>query len=490
MQRLSNTSLRHLKPTVIQPRYDRTVIQSGIVHIGIGNFHRAHQAIYTDDALNSGDMRWGITGISLRRTDIRDSLAPQDGLYSVGIQSDTDTRWRVIGAVRNVIFAPEDPRSVLDAIASAATRIISLTVTEKAYCLDAKLGTLDETHLDVIHDIANPEHPKTVLGFLLAGLAIRHARQIPFPTLLCCDNLTSNGKKLRAALIRLAECQQPKLANILFDQLLCPSTMVDRIVPRTTDRDREVASQSIGLRDAWPVMTEPFTQWVIEDRFALERPEWDRSGAEFVTDVTPYERMKLSLLNASHTALAILGLLSGYQTVSEAMNDKALGHFISQFMRDDIAPVLTLPAHINVTTYIHALLSRFRNPALHHHLLQIASDSSQKIPQRFMPSIFERLRRGLPLGRFAYAIAGFVLLLENSTASDGGLSFSDPERENLMSLLNQAGSDDADKLRALLHHNAIFGALGEHDGAIRELLIALSDIRQNGIQAALKIQTP
>lgn len=485
MSRLSNATLTRLPASVTRPRYDRNQLAFGILHFGIGNFHRAHQAVYTDDVLNDGDPRWGIIGVSLRHPNVRDALLPQDGLYFAGIKGASRTDWRVIGSVRDTIFAPENPRSVFNAIASPATKIISFTITEKAYCLDTGSGALDETHPEIIHDLANPENPITVLGYLAAGLAKRHAQKIPLPTLLSCDNLAANGRQLRSALIGFTAQQRPELAKVLADQLLCPSTMVDRIVPQTTDQDRDAASHASGFYDAWPVMTESFTQWVIEDRFALERPGWNRFGAEFVSDVSLYERMKLGLLNASHTALAILGLLSGHDTVATAMNDKTLDHFIDHFMRDDIAPALGLPADMNVTTYIDSLLLRFRNPALHHNLLQIVSDSSQKIQHRFMPTIFMRLNRGLPLGRFAFAIAGFILLLENVAAQGGSLAFTDPGRESLIASLIQAGSNDADRLRALLGHHTIFGELRNHEDSVRELSKALSAMRQYGVQKAL-----
>lgn len=484
MPRLSRVTLSSIPDHVTVPPYDRGAVQHGIVHIGIGNFHRAHQAVYIDDVLASGDERWGIIGASLRRDDVQKALAPQDYLYSVGIKNDAGTSWRIIGALQSVLYAKYQSRQLIDAMASPVTRIISLTVTEKAYCLDAKSGALDETHPDIIHDFAKPDEPISVIGYLVAGLKARRGNGHPLPALLSCDNLTSNGSKLRNALIRFAEITDRELAKLFEDKLACPSTMVDRIVPQTTDDDRRDAHHALGVEDAWPVLSEPFTQWVMEDRFPLGRPEWEQFGVQCVSDVKPFERMKLSLLNASHTALAILGLLAGYKTVSEAMNNKYVSDFVARFMHEDIAPVLALPAELDCDHYISALLSRFSNPGIHHQLLQIASDSSQKIPQRFIPTVMRRLEAGLPIGRFAYAIAGFLRLLEESHDGRYDLAFKDPEREKLIVEFTQSGSDDGDRIRSLIGHRAIFGDLITHDSAMADIRKALADLRQYGASAA------
>lgn len=484
MYNLSNSTLANLPRTVKKPSYDRKSVQAGILHIGVGNFHRAHQAVYTDNVLNAGDHRWGITGISLRRADIRDALSKQDGLYGLGVKGNGGTEWRVIGAVQKIVFASENQRAVMEDMASPLTRIISLTVTEKAYCLKSQTGTLDETHPDILHDLQHRDEPRSIYGYLTGGLALRISRNFPLPALLSCDNLAANGQRLRQALIRFASLQNSELAKRLTDDLACPSSMVDRIVPQTTDLDRAEAQAALGLTDAWPVITEPFSQWVIEDDFPLGRPDWDQKGAEFVRDALPYERMKLSLLNASHSALAFLGLVAGYRTVAEAMNEPALEKFIAHLMRDDIAPVLNLPSEINVERYITSLLTRFQNLSLEHHLIQIASDSSQKIPQRFMRTIRERLNRGLPLARFAFALAGFLLLLEQSM-EDTAFAFQDPKRDLLIGSLRQAGQDDADKVSVLLADATIFGNIRDHRDAMFEVLHALSELRRHGIKSVL-----
>ena len=479
MQRLNNAKLSPLPGHIAKPRYDRARVTSGIVHLGIGNFHRAHQAVYTDDALASGERDWGIIGASLRKPDIHEALIPQDGLYTLGVKSGTRTDWRVVGAIQSVLYAPDDPQALINAIAAPSTRIVSLTITEKAYCLHAGNGSLDEDHPDIRHDRLHASRPVSALGYLYAGLKARRDAELPLPTLLSCDNLPSNGKKLRAALIRFAKLADHDFTRVLDDQLHCPSTMVDRIVPQTTDEDRDAVRLALGFDDAWPVMTEPFTQWVIEDEFSLDRPNWHRSGAQFVSDIAPYERMKLSLLNASHTALAFLGSYAGYETVSDAMQDKAIRKFIECFMREDIAPVLKLTDSMNVEAYITSLIHRFDNPALHHRLEQIASDSSQKIPQRLMGTIRTRLAIGLPLGRFADAIAAFILYLEGHDQNGRALLFRDPQAETLIKAIREAGKNSSERVKALFSKTEIFGDLSSHERAIQDVASALDELQSN-----------
>lgn len=481
MLRLNSTLISRRADTFATPRYDRSRVTNGIVHLGVGNFHRAHQAVYTDDVIAAGGMNWGIIGASLRKPDSRDALMPQDCLYTLGVRSGSKVDWRVIGSIQKVLYAPDDPKVLIDVIAAPLTRIISLTVTEKAYCLHPTSGILNEDHPEISHDITNPHRPLSPLGYLYAGLKMRSRSGMPLPTLLSCDNLPANGKKLRAALIRFAELVDPDYRSLLEDHLHCPSTMVDRIVPETTDNDRRAARTVLGFEDAWPVMTEPFSQWVVEDDFVLGRPNWDCAGAEFVSDVLPYERMKLSLLNASHTALAFLGSYHGYGTVGEAMQDAAIRMFIDRFMRDDIAPVLKVPNDMNINSYVTSLLRRFENPALHHKLEQIASDSSQKIPQRFMGTIQSRLKLGLPLGGFAYALAAFILFLEGRDRNHKVLNFLDPQSESLKRRLREGGADDNLKTKALLASRDIFEDLEENQFAIRDISSALTRLRRHGL---------
>ena len=486
MIRLSDACLSALPIAVHRPLYDRASLKIGIVHLGIGAFHRAHQAVYTDDVLASGDLRWGILGVSLRSPDTRDALMPQNGLYTIALRSAAGTQHRVIGAIKTVLVAPENQEAVIAAMTDEHVKIVSLTVTEKGYCIDPATGMLDERHPDICHDIAHPDQPKSALGYILAALDRRRARGLKPFAVMSCDNLPSNGAKLHASLARLAALRNREFARFIEANIVCPSTMVDRIVPQTVDEDRAMARQALQCDDAWPVATEPFTQWVIEDNFPEGRPAWERFGTEMVKDVALYEAMKLKLLNATHTSLACLGALAGYRTVADAMNDTAIGDFIARLMVEDVTPVLIIPPGAQVTTYIASLLERFRNPALKHRLEQIASDSSQKIPQRLLGTARDRLARGLPLGRLAYSLAGFALYLQGRDESGQPLTFEDPMADILRNSLVAAGDNAELIVRNLVSHISIFGTLEQNRHFVDPIVTAVTQIQNKGVRASLE----
>ena len=485
MTRLSNATLGALPVSVKKPAYDRADVTIGIVHLGIGAFHRAHQAVYTDDVLASGDHRWGILGASLRSPETRDALSPQDGLYTIAVRSAVGTEHRVIGSVINLLVAPENPEALIAAMVDPHVKIVSLTVTEKGYCIDPATGRLDERHPDIRHDVANPDQPKSAPGYILAALHRRRTLGLKPFTVMSCDNLPSNGEKLHAILTKLAGLRNAEFARFIETEVACPSTMIDRIVPQTTDEDRAVAQEALQLEDAWPIATEPFTQWVIEDRFPEGRPAWEKFGAELVADVAPYEAMKLKLLNASHTSLAFLGSLAGYRTVADAMNDRVIGDFIARFMAEDVTPVLTIPPGADVKAYATSLVERFCNPSLKHRLEQIASDSSQKIPQRLLGTARDRLAKGLPLGRVAFGLAGFARYILGRDERGGPLTFKDPMAESLRHSLLAAGDDPEAIIRALLAFTTIFGELGQEPQFVKPVIQALKTLQSRGVSASL-----
>ena len=468
--RLSDATLAHLPPGVGRPGYDRAAVQPGIVHLGLGAFHRAHQAVLADAALRAGDLRWGITGASLRSPATRDALAPQDGLYALDVRGACD-RYSVIGSVTRILVAPEDPGALLAALAHPATRIVGLTVTEKAYCLDPATGALDTAHPDIRHDLAHPEAPRSAPGILVAALARRHRAGLPPPTLLSCDNLAHNGATLSRLLAQLAACMAPEAAGWIRDEVACPDTMVDRIVPATTDADRARVSAALGLDDAWPVVAEPFLQWVVEDRFTAGRPEWEAHGATMVRDVAPFEAMKLRLLNAAHSAIAYLGLLAGHATVADAVRDPALAAYVRGLMRD-AAVTLRLPAGTDAAAYQAALMARFANPALQHRTAQIAMDGSQKLPPRLLGAMRDRLDAGLPVARHAMAVAAWM-----QHAATGAVQ--DPRAEELARLVRGGGP------AALLDLAAVFGGLAARPAARAAILAALARLQQAGPLRAL-----
>src|SRR5437588_8875895 len=407
MPRLSNATLSTLPIDVARPRYDRAAVATGIVHLGIGAFQRAHQAMYTEAALNAGDLRWGVVGASLRSPAVRDALKPQDGLYTLAVRGAEGERLQVIGAIKDVLVAPENPQALLSALADPAVKIVTLTVTEKGYCYDPATAALDEAHPDIVHDLAEPAQPRTAPGFLVEALRRRRAAKTPSFTVLCCDNLPHNGRTIASLVTRFAGLRDRDLAGFIRNEAAFPSTMVDRITPATTVEDRAAISARLGLEDAAPVVTEPFSQWVIEDRFPAGRPDWSLAGAEFVTDVAPYENMKLRLLNGSHSTLAYLGYLAGYETVADTMRDQNYCR-LAEGVMEDAATTLKMPPSADIAAYKRALIERYANPALRHRTWQICMDGSQKLPQRLLGTIRDRLAAGAPIERLVMGVAGWM----------------------------------------------------------------------------------
>jgi fructuronate reductase len=454
--RLNDDNLADLTRGVRRPAYDRRAIKTGIVHLGVGAFHRAHQAVYTDDVL-AQDPRWGIVAASLRSPDTYDALQPQDGLYTVSVRSQEGEALRVIGSIRRIIVAPRETDDLLEAMADPQTRIVTLTVTEKGYCHDPATGALNEAHPDIVHDLAYPRTPKSAPGFIIEALRRRRMEGVPPFTVLTCDNLPSNGRTVKRVLTRFAELIDPELGRLVADEVSCPSTMVDRIVPATSDQDRERIGEALGVADAWPVVTEPFTQWVIEDRFPQGRPAWEMAGAEFVGDVEPYEHMKLRLLNGSHSTLAYLGYLAGYETVADTMADEAFVRLIRGLMDEEVTPTLHMPPGADLESYKTALVERFKNPALKHRTWQIAMDGSQKLPQRLLGTIRDRLRTGEPIGRLSLGVAAWMRYVTGVDEKGGSIDVRDPMAERLRGVADRAGGSAESLARGLFGIREIFG---------------------------------
>lgn len=449
--RLSDQTLLQAAPGIRRPGYVRSDIKNGIVHLGIGAFHRAHQAVYVDDVLAGGDPRWGIVGVSLRDPETRDALVPQDGLYTLLVRGN-DAPARVIGSVREVLFAPAETELVLARMSAPSTAIVSLTVTEKGYCHNPATGELDEGHPQVRADFANPTRPRTALGFVAEALRRRRAAGIAPFTVLTCDNLPANGETLRRVLTRYAALVSPDLGRFISGEVAIPSSMIDRIVPATTDADRAAASEEIGLDDAWPIVTEPFSQWVVEDRFSAGRPAFENVGAEFVSDVAPYEKMKLRMLNGAHSSLAYLGILAGLEFVSEAVADISLSAFAAALMRDAAETLTTPPA--TRAEYARALMDRFANPALRHRLIQICMDGTQKLSQRLLGTVRNRLAAGRPIARHALAVAAWMRFVSRRDETGAPIRVNDPLADQLVTAAS-AGAGDI--VRNLLALKSVFG---------------------------------
>lgn len=492
MQRLNDSTVGALPAAVARPAYERKALKTGIVHLGIGAFMRAHMAAATEAAIAAGDLRWGITGVSLRQADTRDALAPQDGLYTLAIR-DADSqgqprqRLQVIGAVRSLLVAPENPQAVLDAIAATDNRIVSLTVTEKGYCHDPATGALRLDHPDIVHDLAHPQAPRSAIGMLVYGLQLRHARGHGPLTLLSLDNLPANGRVLRAAVLRFAEEIDSSLRLWIERQCRFPCSMVDRIVPRTTEGDRAAVSAALGCNDAWPVLGEPFFDWAIEDEFAADRPDWTLGGARFVQDAEPFERLKLRMVNGTHSSLAYLGAMAGWHTVDQAIAQPALRTHIEALMRDEIEPTLPALPGLDLATYRHNLLARFANPALAHRTQQIAMDGSQKLPQRLLGTLRDRLTRQLPVTRMALGLAAWMHYLRGVDELGQSYRIDDPHAAALTALHQQslAQGVNTHTVQAMLAYAPVFGDLAGNAALAAALVPLLESLQAHGVRATL-----
>ncbi|HTY49621.1 MAG TPA: mannitol dehydrogenase family protein [Steroidobacteraceae bacterium] len=431
--RLSPQGLAGLPAEVAQPGYDRRSQRRGIVHLGLGAFHRAHQALYTDAAMAAGDRHWSITGVSLRSARVRDQLAPQDCLYTVTESGPGGDRTRLVGALGEALVASEDPARVAAAIADAGTRIVSITITEKGYLRGAD-GALDLAGPDLGHDLDPRSTPRTLYGLLAAGLAQRQQRGLPGLTVLCCDNLADNGRVVAGLLEQFLERRDPLLARWFRTECTCPATMVDRIVPATTQASLEGLQQRLGRRDEAAVFTEPFSQWVIEDRFAGPRPRWEAAGAQLVCEVAPYERAKLRMLNGAHSALAYVGLLRGHEYVHQAIADPVLLELVNRLMRTEAALGIEPAPGQSLESYADSLLQRFANGARPHALSQIAVDGSQKIPQRWLATL--RARAGTQCEALLTALAAWIAFVRGDR-----FTVQDPMAAELAALWREAGGD-------------------------------------------------
>lgn len=452
--RLGAAGLDRLPPEVARPAYDRAALPVGIVHLGLGAFHRAHQAVYTDDVLNGEPGPFGICGVSLRSPGVRDRLAPQDGLYTVAERSGGE-RLRVVGCLKQMLVGPEDPAQVVPRIARPGIAVVSLTVTEKGYCHDPASGTLDPDHPDIRHDLAEPARPRSAIGVLVAGLEARRLAGLAPPTVVSCDNLPSNGRTLRRVALAFAALRDDRLARWIEGEVAFPGTMVDRIVPATTAQDATRIAAALGADDAAPVVCEPFRQWVIEDAFSGPRPAWERAGAELVGDVAPYEEMKLRLLNGSHSALAYLGYLAGFEHVFEVMQAPELVAFMRRMMVLEVAPTLDVPTDLDA--YQASLVERFANRALAHRTQQIAMDGSQKLPQRLLGTVRDQLRAGGPIRHLSLAVAAWMRYAAGRDEQGRPIPVADPLADRFRQVAALAGNDPAPLAAGFLDLHEVFG---------------------------------
>lgn len=460
MKQLTQKNLPFLADELVRPSYDRSRLEAGIVHVGVGGFHRSHEAFYTDALMNVSEAAaWGICGVGLREADrkIGEILRAQDYLYTLIVkhpQGRIETS--IIGSLIDFILGCDDPGAVIDKMASADTKIVSLTITEGGYNVDPATGELDFGNPDVRHDLEHPASPKTVFGFLTAALEKRRSQRRPAFTVQSCDNIQHNGDVTRKMLLAFAQRRDAELARWIESQARFPNAMVDRITPVTTPEDIAFLATERGLKDAWPVTCEPFNQWVIEDDFADGRPAWETVGAQFVADVTPYEKMKIRLLNAGHSVLGLLGSVHGHQTIDGCMADPLFATFVRRFMDVEATPVLDPVPGIDLAAYKDSLIERFGNPNIKDSVARICLESSAKVPTFLIPTITENLARGGSIRFASLAIAAWCFYCDKGVDRHGApLEIVDAMKDELQ----RAAKGTPDDPLSFLKLESIFGDL-------------------------------
>ena len=485
-QRLSLSSLGGLPDAVAVPAYDRAKVTPGIVHLGVGAFHRAHQAVFIDDCLGRGEADWGIVAASLRSADTRDAIAAQDNLYTVCLRDGSKETLRVIGSILETIVAPENPKRLIEMLGDSRVRIVTLTVTEKGYLANLASCALLRDHPDIAHDLAQPSSPRSIYGFLVEAVRRRRNTGAVPLTLLSCDNLPSNGRMLRKLLVEFANLTDVELGAYIEDHVSCPCVMVDRIVPATSNADREGISAALDVADAWPVVAEPYFRWVMEDKFPHGRPALEASGAEFVADVEPFEHMKLRLLNGAHTAIAAIGQIAGLETVSDTYSDPRVQRFIDLYWRQAAE---TLDPIVNAADYVEGLRPRFANPALKHRTMQIASDASQKMPQRILAPLHDLLAQRKDADALVLVVALWIRSCASLDERGRQIVIHDPAFHE-WNAPDRQGEDPSEIVDRFLGFTRVFEPEWRNSSDfVAALQSALRDIGEYGVFGAIERST-
>jgi mannitol 2-dehydrogenase len=483
MTSLTEETLGQLNAGVSLPRYDRRRVTTGIVHIGVGGFHRSHQAMYIDTLLNNGAaMDWGICGIGLQpsNTRMRDALAAQDGLYTLVLRHGDGT-WdaRVIGSIVEYLFAPDDPEAAIEKMAEPTTRIVSLTVTEGGYNLDAVTGEFNSSDASVLADLRPGAMPRTVFGLVTEALARRRDRGIPAFSVLSCDNIQGNGHVSQRAFTAFARLRDPALAEWMTRHVRFPNCMVDRITPQTTETDRAELSRRFGVDDQWPVLCEPFTQWVLEENFADGRPPLEDVGVQIVPDVEPYELMKLRLLNASHQALCYPGHLVGYRFVHEVTTDPLFARFLLDYMTAEAIPTLRPVPGVDLHQYANQLIERFSNSEVGDTVARLCANASDLIPKFLLPVIRHRLATGAPFTRSAAVVASWARYAEGTDENGETHELDDALAPQLQAA---AGRQRCHPAAFVEDNRAVFGELADDPRFTEVYSSILSSLLERGVR--------
>jgi mannitol 2-dehydrogenase len=484
---LTNAKLSSLSIPV--PRYDRSQVGVGIVHFGVGGFHRAHQAMYVDALMDQGKaLDWGICGVGVMPFDLkmRDAMVSQDCLYTL-VLKDPQGQWtpKVIGSIVKYLYAPDDPEAVIEQMADPATRIVSLTVTEGGYNFHPVTGKFDAENPAIQADLAPGAVPATTFGLITEAVARRRERGIEPFTVMSCDNIQGNGHVAQEVFTAFARMRDPKLGDWVRANVRFPNSMVDRITPVTTDDDRIQIKERYGVEDAWPVISEPFTQWALEDQFSADRPPFEDVGVQVVPDVSPYELMKLRLLNGGHQAMCYLGYLAGYRLVHEVAQDRLFANFLLDYMNREATPTLAPVPGIDLEGYKHQLIERFSSAAVRDTVARLCAESSDRIPKFLLPVIRENLAAGRDVRLSAAVVASWARYLEGVDEQGEPIQVVDRQADQLKAIAAKQRTDPT----AFIANRELFGDLIDERAFVEPYIAALHSLHTRGARPTLEALT-
>jgi mannitol 2-dehydrogenase len=483
---LNAENLSSLPAGAATPSYDGEALRTGIVHFGVGGFHRAHQAMYLDRLMNEGKaLDWAICGVGVMPADrrMRDVLTAQDGLYTLVVKAPDGTlEARVIGSIKEYLYAPDDPGAVVEKMASPEVRIVSLTVTEGGYNFNAVTGEFMADNPDVRHDLRPGAAPRTTFGLITAALQRRRERGVPPCTIMSCDNIQGNGDAARRSFVAFARLRDPSLATWMAVAVRFPNSMVDRITPVTTDDDRAVVLERFGIGDGWPVVCEPFTQWALEDDFGLGRPPYEDAGVQVVPDVEPYELMKLRLLNASHQGLCYFAYLAGYRLVHDAAQDPLFADFLLTYMRREATPTLEAVPGVDLARYQLQLIERFSNAQVRDTVARLCAESSDRIPKWLLPVIRHNLGTGGEILRATAVVASWARYAEGVDERGEPIEVVDQLKDALVPIARRQRTEPL----AFIRNRELFGDLADDERFVTAYRKVLTSLHANGARATLE----
>jgi mannitol 2-dehydrogenase len=484
-QPLNERTLKYWGERLPVPSYDRRLVTPGVVHFGVGGFHRAHMAMYHDRLMTQGTgMDWGICGVGVMPADrkMKEALNAQDGLYTLVLKhSDGTYEPRVIGSIVEYLFAPDDPEAVIGQMAAGSTRIVSLTITEGGYNIHDATGEFDATNAGVVHDLRPGAVPRTVFGLITEGLRRRREAGLAPFTVLSCDNLQGNGHLAKRAFTTFARLRDAALGDWIDRTVSFPNCMVDRITPVTTDADRAEIARRFGIEDRWPVVCEPYTQWVLEDTFTAGRPPYEDAGVQIVGEVEPYELMKLRLLNGSHQAMAYFAYLAGYRLVCEAAQDPVFRAFLLGYMNNEATPTLPPVPGVDLDAYKHTLIERFANPAVGDTIARLCEYTSDRIPKWLLPVLRHQLAAGGEIKRCAAVVASWARYAEGADEQGEPITVVDRRRDSLMEFARRR-----EDTGGFIANREIFGALADDERFVTAYRTALTSLHRRGARATLE----